>query len=479
MKVYLLLDDIERRNTCQFVSFSLPSVDAKTVNITNEIGVDTIKINNISDYIAYFDKTYGTNLFGYFTHLYPALDEMKNAIIKHNMANYTESAVFMIKNLSESNTDHRYFYSEEYKYSFNKNNGMFMRWGAKFKDNPNYAPMGPEIADIEISTICNGIDKVGPCKFCYKSNTPKGNNMSLQEFKEYLDILNQNKTIMQIAFGIGDIDANPDLEEILTYTRSCGIIPNITINGARMTRRYYDMLASLCGAVAVSHYEDTLCFNAVKELTDRIHKNNNTLNSVNIHQLLSEETYDQCMDIIDKAKTDERLKELYAIVYLTVKPIGNRNTYKAVGSQEKYDALLDKLIKSEIGFGFDSCGCYNFLNSVRKCKYTNLYDNVAESCESTLFSIYVNCDGLVSPCSFTEKIDSEHCMICDAEPMKQVIDLHDCDDLLMDVWYTEKFNYFRRKLLNTAKNSDLDCRTCPAYNLMLKVAPSKQGDLNE
>jgi hypothetical protein len=72
------------------------------------------------------------------------------------------------------------FKSADYNFIFNKKDGTFMRWGATVNDDPEYAP-SPEILDIEISTICNGIDK--PCAFCYKSNTAKGKNMSLDTFK--------------------------------------------------------------------------------------------------------------------------------------------------------------------------------------------------------------------------------------------------------------------------------------------------------
>lgn len=55
---------------------------------------------------------------------------------------------------------------------------MFLLDGGKTKEeDPEYAPF-PEILDIEVSTICNGIPNVSgiesPCAFCYKSNTKHG-----------------------------------------------------------------------------------------------------------------------------------------------------------------------------------------------------------------------------------------------------------------------------------------------------------------
>ena len=73
--------------------------------------------------------------------------------------------------------------SENYNFVLDKKTGFFARWGKNKEDNPEYSEFGPEIADIEISTICHGVPGVGPCRFCYKSNTPNGINMSFDTFK--------------------------------------------------------------------------------------------------------------------------------------------------------------------------------------------------------------------------------------------------------------------------------------------------------
>ena len=73
--------------------------------------------------------------------------------------------------------------SPNYNYIFNPETGLFVRWGATYEDNPEFAPIGPEIADIEITTSCSGpAGKV--CSFCYKANTPNGKNMSFDTFKQ-------------------------------------------------------------------------------------------------------------------------------------------------------------------------------------------------------------------------------------------------------------------------------------------------------
>ncbi|HEC39368.1 MAG TPA: radical SAM protein, partial [bacterium] len=71
--------------------------------------------------------------------------------------------------------------SPEYNYIFNSENGFFARWGKTKEDDPQFSPFGPELLDVEISTICsNG------CSWCYKSNTSTGKNMSFSTFKKIL-----------------------------------------------------------------------------------------------------------------------------------------------------------------------------------------------------------------------------------------------------------------------------------------------------
>ena len=78
------------------------------------------------------------------------------------------------------------------------------------------------------------------------------------------------KTLCQVALGVGNIDANPDLYKIMQHCRDNGVVPNITINGARMNDYHYEMLAKLCGAVSVSKYHDkNFCYNAVEQLLKR------------------------------------------------------------------------------------------------------------------------------------------------------------------------------------------------------------------
>lgn len=353
---------------------------------------------------------------------------------KNNMIKTTVNGVNAKGTLLEGDK-YKICMSDSYNYIFNKSNGYFQRWGGRKEDDPEWSPFGAEIADIEISEICHE-----GCKFCYKSNTTKGRNMDLETFIKIFDKF--PKTLTQIAFGIGSIDTNPDMWKMFEYCRLNAVAPNLTINGSRMTPEYYDRLASLCGAVTVSLYDYDRCYDAVENLGKR------GMKQVNIHAMLSEETYDRCMQVMKDYKTDPRLsKYLNAIVFLWLKPKGRGEQMHKV-SKERYEALVDYAITNNIPIGFDSCSASNFL----KCKNTEQFKTYAEPCESTLFSIYINVVGEATPCSFAEDVHNP-------------VDVLKCNDFINDVWMSDTFTNFRKAVI--ANLDENGCRMCPIYNLAM------------
>lgn len=356
--------------------------------------------------------------------------------------------VLQIKNLKSIR-------SSDYNYDFYSDSGLFLRWGKTEanEDDPLYA-WSPEILDMEISTICHGIQKKSdskpsPCKFCYKSNNGNGENMSFETFKVIFNKIPINLT--QIAFGIGDIDGNPDIWRIMEYCRDNKhniVIPNVTINGYNLTDEYADNFARLCGAIAVSHYDDDICFDAVKKLTDR------GMTQVNIHKLVAEETFDSCIDLLKKRITDPRLSKMNAIVFLGLKQKGRGKCMHPL-SFEKYKKIVDYAIENNIAIGFDSCSAYKFLKCVENHPQFERFKEVAEPCESFLFSSYCNVKGEFFPCSFIEgELNWEH-----------GISAIDCEDFIKDIWFHPKFVAWRTKLLETANKNNLKCRVCPIFSV--------------
>lgn len=282
---------------------------------------------------------------------------------------------------------------------------------------------------------------------CYKSNLPTNKkNMSFETFKTIFDKMTKNKFLTQIAFGVDShCTSNPDVWKIMEYTRSHGVIPNVTV--AQIDDETADKLAKYCGAVAVSVYDDKdVAYDSIKKLTDR------GMNQVNIHRLLSKETFVQTIDVIDDIKTDPRLAKLNAIVFLSLKQKGRGIHFNKVDDMQ-FLGLIKHALENKINFGFDSCTAPKF---VKTAKILGIYDKVEamiEPCESSLFSSYINVDGEFYPCSFSEK----------SQNWETGIDVVGCNDFINDVWNNARVQEFRKNLIN-----DLDCnqcRHCPIYDV--------------
>jgi hypothetical protein len=324
--------------------------------------------------------------------------------------------------------------SDGYNYNFDKATGYFERWGDTKEDDPKYSVAGPEICDMEITTICNGIGNKGPCPFCYKSNTKNGTYMSFETFKKIFHFL--PKTVNQIAFGLdAKCESNPDTFKIMNYCRDNDVIPNVTV--ADINNKTAEKLADLCGAVSVSYYGDKdICFNSVKNLTD------NGLDQVNIHAMIADETFSSTLYLLDNCLFDDRLKKLNAIVMLSLKRKGRGETYHTL-HQDKFDVLCDYAMRNNIPIGFDSCSSHKFIYAIRKHPNKKQIEKYVEPCESGLFSIYCDVNGKFYPCSFCEdKMDG----------------LELKDNFYRDVWNHPQMDYFKTELLDND-------RKCPIYHI--------------
>ena len=177
--------------------------------------------------------------------------------------------------------------------------------------------------------------------------------------------------------------------------------------------------------------------------------------AVNIHQLLCKETIETCYQVIDDRENDPRLKNLNAIVFLLMKPKGQRNRFHQLTSLKEYKELIDFAFERNAPIGFDSCSAPSFLKAVKDHKDYNKLEMLAEPCESDCFSSYVNTDGRFFHCSFTEGEDGWN-----------GIDVVSCNDFMEDVWNSPEVCKFRGLLMDNAKT--YGCRSCPIFNLTME-----------
>ena len=343
----------------------------------------------------------------------------------------------------------RVYRSPDYNWVLNLKTGAFDRWGRTVEDNPPFSPIGPEILDLEISA---GGDCIGNCPFCYKCNGGDGPtlNMTLPEFQTILDKMPSNLT--QIAFGIMNIGTNPSFFDMMEYARTKLIVPNYTMHGLDLTEYFVRRTASLCGAVSVSMVSEEPTFDAVRRLTEA------GMRQVNIHFMLSEETYDQAVSTVLKAGYDPRLRDLNAIVFLQYKPKGRSpEAFTPIKTVKAYRQLMDLCREREIGIGFDSCSAPMFCSSLDQ-KHFEQYSEYIEPCESALFSSYINCSGIFFPCSFMEGRGD----------WESGLDVLRCDNFLSDIWNHTRTKNWRSLLLSSSNScsgcrAQKECRSCPEY----------------
>lgn len=341
--------------------------------------------------------------------------------------------------------------SKGYNYVFSEDSGFFARWGETLQDDPEFSPLGPEIADIEVTTECHGPNgKV--CKFCYKGNTPVGKHMSLETFKTIFHKLPANLT--QIAFGVdAACTANPDVWEMFDYCRTNDynkVVPNVTVANVGIATAY--KLANSCGGVAVSRYENKdWCYDSVQRLVTF------GLQQVNIHQLLSEETFDKALETIDDYHEDERLIGLKAIVFLSLKQKERGKSYKRL-SRDRFSYLVNYALQKDVPIGFDSCSAGKFFDAVKSHEKMAQFEKAVEPCESSCFSMYVNVDGEYFPCSFSEggKFDK-------AGDWSGGISMLSAENFMQDIWGNRRTTHFRDALLGNKDKNGI--RSCPLYDL--------------
>lgn len=336
----------------------------------------------------------------------------------------------------------KYFRSPDYNYNFNKITGFFARWGKDLDIDPEMAP-SPEIADIEITTSCNGVMNNGKrkvCGFCYKSNTPKGTYMSFEKYKTIFDKL--PNSVCQIAFGVdSQCLTNPDTRKIFEYTKLNGVVPNVTV--ADIDDETCKFLAETCGGVAVSRYVDkNICYNIVENLT------RHGLKQVNIHIMLAEETKEMVWETVKDFNSDPRLKNLNAIVILSLKKKGRGEPYNIV-SQDEFARIVNYSLDNNVRIGFDSCSAHKFIKSIAGHEKFQYFNVLTEPCESALFSMYINVDGRFSPCSFIDKTEGWE---------DGGIDISKVNDFVVDVWNNERVLEWRKSLLSKDRN-------CPVYSI--------------
>lgn len=340
------------------------------------------------------------------------------------------------------------FRSPEANYNFNRVTGRMESWGRTEEEDPKEFP-APNILDLEVTTICTGIrGKV--CPYCYKANTPNGVNMSFDTFKKIIDIY--PKSLTQIAFGAdATLKSNPAIWDMMKYAREKGIVPNVT--AVDIDDETADKLAKYCGAVAVSYHEDIdVCADSIKKLTDR------GMSQVNMHLVIYDENFDECMSVLKAVKEDPRLKKLNAVVMLSLKQKGRAVKGYTALSQEKFNKLCNYARENKIGIGFDSCSSLKAFRAFDESVRSSIIPCEATR-ESSFISVGKTEEGpMYYPCSFAEGEE-------DWKKGLPVLECNSPEEFITKIWNHPKTLAFKDSLNKTACDNCENCRHCPMFNV--------------
>lgn len=318
---------------------------------------------------------------------------------------------------------------------FNPENGFYVRSGViennKDTGKDPFIRNYPNLLDIGIMATCEN-KKNGLCTVeCYQGigNEP---NMKLETYKKIIDQC-KGKVFSVALGGRGDPNLHENFEEILRYTRENGIIPNYTTSGINLTEKQVSLTKELCGAVAISFYNNKWTYRALDMFIKAGVK-------TNIHFVLSNDSIDTA---IEKLEEGSFYKGINAVVFLLHKPVGlgtQKNVLKYDDPKVKrfFELVDGKTYNFQIGF--DSCSCSGILNFTHQ-----INRDFIDYCEGARYSAYITSDNKLLPCSF------------DNQDLRWAVDLNKYT--IQEAWESKVFENFRNHFKYSC-SSCLDRESC-------------------
>jgi len=259
-----------------------------------------------------------------------------------------------------------------------------------------FALVLPSLLDIGVMGHC-----INSCPWCYQGKVDQP-HMTLLDFMSIIDQVYHHTN--QIALGgRGDPNKHPDFVGILEYCRKHNIVPNYTTSGIDLTDDEIEA-SKMCGAVAVSDYEQPHTYDALKRLMDANIK-------TNIHQIFHRGTFDKCLKTIQgynpwqtqdqESKVD--IERLNAVIFLLFKPQGSGQAMPELIPTKRQMAIIsEKIFNPDCSFkiGIDSCLANHVLHHIRP---TPMQMMSIDTCEAARMSGYITPNMKFKPCSFAER----------------------------------------------------------------------------
>lgn len=323
----------------------------------------------------------------------------------------------------------RHFKNNDYEIFFNTCTGIEILQGVNGKPDPFYLEY-PSLLDIGIMGTCKN-----KCYFCYQGHEDKP-NMKLEDLKKIID---QSKYhVNQVALGgRGDPNKHESFKDIIEYCKSNKVVPNYTTSGIDLTDEEIE-ISKMCGAVAVSAYNENHTYEALNKFIKADIK-------TNIHMIFSSQSYEKIIDILEGKDIwyeKVNLKKLNAIIFLLFKPqgAGKKNSFLIpTEKQLKHFSHLVYNSKAKFQVGLDSCLVNKTLNYETPSKTQLL---CIDTCEGARMSSYISPDMKFMPCSF-------------ADHDKWAVQITNENDI-KKIWNeSEQFINFRKELEHTKNHCPL------------------------
>ena len=289
------------------------------------------------------------------------------------------------------------FKNSDYEIFFNSASGLEIMRGTNGKEDP-FSLYLPSLLDVGIMGNCKH-----KCSFCYQGHSNKP-NMKIEDFKSIIDQIKHHTN--QVALGgRGDPNQHENFEEIISYARKNGVVPNYTTSGIDLTDEQIE-ISKMCGAVAVSDYGQGYTYKALEKLMDAEIK-------TNIHLIFAKHTFSQATRILygyhpwitHKKKSNKKhvdIDRLNAVIFLLFKPAGAGIALDWKPTEYHISSFANLVFnpKSKFKIGMDSC----LVNHVLKYVEPNKLQKMSiDTCEGARMSAYITPDMKMMPCSFADE----------------------------------------------------------------------------
>ncbi len=287
----------------------------------------------------------------------------------------------------------KFFTNKDYEIFFNTASGLEVIRGTKGKEDP-FSLYLPSLLDVGIMGHCKH-----KCPFCYQGHASKP-NMKIADYKSIIDQVKHHTN--QVALGgRGDPNHHEDFEEIISYSRKNGVVPNYTTSGIGLTNKQVK-ISKMCGAVAVSDYGETYTYEALRKFMDAGIK-------TNIHLMFTKMSFGKATNILygynpwrhQRKPTDVEIDKLNAVIFLLFKPAGSGEFLDWKPTDMHLSTFASLVFKSKAKFkiGMDSCLVNHVLDYVEPDELQRM---TIDTCEGSRMSGYITADMQMMPCSFAD-----------------------------------------------------------------------------